>query len=193
MLSPVLVTPPAAQPVTLEELRKYAKADPGEDDLLQIILDSAVQYLDGRAGILGRAMITQTWRQDFEAFDCKLRLPLGPLQAITGIAYRDGANALQTLATSVYTSFSDALGPFVTLAPDQSWPSVYGRLDAVSVTARVGWGDHGLDVPGPLRIAILMLGTHGYENRTPVAVGTISSKIAFAVDALVDPFRKRKL
>lgn len=192
MLAPVLVTPPASgvYPVTLEEMKVHVGAFDfsDDDDLLTSYIEAATQHFDGYAGVLGRALITQTWRQDFDAFDCILRVPLRPVQSIASVAYYDSSNVLQTLATSVYTLFNDAIGSYVDTQAAQSWPSAYVRQDAVRVTYVAGYGDNPGDVPAPIRHAIMLLAAHWYENREAVSDKALQ-KIPLGVDALIAPLR----
>lgn len=44
-------------------------------------------------------------------------------------------------------------------------------------------------VPESIKIAIFMLVAHWYENRTPVAIGAISSPIALTVNSILAPHR----
>ena len=64
MHRPVLVTPPAETPVSRTEAKAHLRVDgTGDDDLIDGLIDAAVAHLDGYTGILGRCMVTQTWRQ----------------------------------------------------------------------------------------------------------------------------------
>lgn len=188
MLRPVLVTAPDATPVSLTEVKAHCRVDDDDSDaVLTVLLNAAVNHLDGWTGILGRAMVTQTWRQDFEAFGCR-RLPLGPAASITSITYYDGDNVQQTLADSVYVLRTDSLGAYVDLKPDQSWPSAYSRPDAVSVTYVAGVD--AADVPAALKAAILLMVSHWNENREAVALGTIATTVPMSASALIRPYQR---
>lgn len=157
MLAPVRTAAPAAVPVSLDEAKLHLRVDHNDDDtLISSLIDVATAHLDGWSGILGRALVTQTWRQDFCRFSDRIRLPLAPVASITNITYFDGEDAQQTLDAGVYRLMTDALGPFVALAPGQAWPSAYCRDDAVSVTFVAGYGNAG-EVPAPIRTAIILL------------------------------------
>lgn len=162
MFAPILVTAPATQPVTLAEAKLHCRVDHTDDDaLIEGLIAAATGHLDGWTGILGRAIITQTWRQDFPGFGCKLRLPLAPAASISAVTYHDGDNAEQTLDDAVYGLFIDAAGPYVALRPDQTWPGAYNRPDAVSVEYVAGADD----VLPAIKAAILLLIGHWYVNR----------------------------
>lgn len=185
MLTPVRITAPANTPVSLSDVKAHCRVDHNDDDtVLTSLLNAAVAYLDGWSGVLGRCLVTQTWRQDFEAFGI-LRLALGPVASITSVTYYDADNEQQTLSADVYAHLTGPLGGYITLKPDQSWPSTYGRADAVSVTFVAGTAV--ADVPASIKAAILLLVAHWYENRE--AAGA-ASELPFSVSALLAPLRR---
>lgn len=190
MLAPVRTVAPSASLVTLTEAKLHCRIDgPDEDVLLGALVKAAHDHIDGYSGVLGRALLTQTWRQDFDAFSDTMRLPVGNLLAVSSITYYDSTNAQQTLASSVYTGFSDTFGPYVTRKPGQVWPGTYTRPDAVSVTWTAGYGPAASDVPAPVKQAALLLIGHWYANREAVSADAGMS-VPFAVDALLAPFRR---
>lgn len=61
-----LVTPPVGPVVPLSDLKAHLRVDHDEEDALITSLEAAaVGYLDGWGGILGRAIKTQVWQQEF--------------------------------------------------------------------------------------------------------------------------------
>jgi uncharacterized phiE125 gp8 family phage protein len=165
-LKPVRTAAPAVKPVVLADIKKQVRVLHDDDDAdLEAYLDAAIEHLDGYAGILGRALINQTWRQDFSGFGCAMRLPLEPLQSVSAITYYDGAGAQQTLATSVYEVVTDDRSPFVALKSGQSWPVTFARRDAVSVTFIAGYGAAATDVPARIKQAIKLHAAHMYAVR----------------------------
>jgi uncharacterized phiE125 gp8 family phage protein len=190
-LSPVLVTAPVEYPVSLAEARKRLRIDYDDDDTdLENAIATATEHFDGVNGILGRALVTQTWRQDFSEFSDALRLPLGPVTSITHVKYYDADGALQTLASSVYSLFVDSEGAYLELAPDQSWPSTTTRTNAVSVTFVCG--SDASAVPAPIKQAILLMVGDIYAFRETAHVGSTASAVPTAVnlDGLVAKYRK---
>lgn len=62
-LTPTLVTAPTMPPVTLDEVKAHLRVDHSEEDAeIAVLLTAAVGHLDGWRGILGRAIMPQTWR-----------------------------------------------------------------------------------------------------------------------------------
>jgi uncharacterized phiE125 gp8 family phage protein len=187
MLAPVRVSQPTTTPVSLIEAKAHLRVDHNDDDtLIGSLIAAAVDHLDGWSGILGRALVTQTWRQDFADFGC-LRLALGPVASIEKIEYFDGDNANQTLADTVYTHFTDARGSYVDLKPDQSWPGTYSRPDAVSVTYVAGVPVN--DVPAALKAAILLMVGNWYANREATTETTMT-ELPLGAYALIAPYRR---
>ena len=163
-LKPVRTVAPAETPLTLAEAKAHLRVDStDEDDLVTAYLEGATAALDGWSGILGRCLVTQTWRQDFREFSDPLRLPF-PDVASVAVAYIDTDDASQTLATSVYELAEDNLGAYLTLKDGQTWPSLGEVTVAVSVTLTCGYGA-AADVPADLKDAIrLDIGTR-YQFR----------------------------
>jgi len=155
--------------------------------VLAALLNAALGHLDGWAGILGRAIVTQTWKQEFCTFGPVLRLPLGPVASITSVAYFDCENVPRTLADTAYVLRSDFRGAFVDLKPGQSWPGAYQRPDAISVTYVCGTAPQ--DVPAALKVAIMLLVSHWNENREAVVTGTIATELPLSVRTLLEPYR----
>lgn len=197
MLSPVLTVPPAILPVSLVEAKEHLIVEVDDhDDLITGLIEAATAYLDGWSGILGRALITQSWRQEFNGFD-NLRLALAPIQyepaasppVPVTVSYYDSAGAVVAVDDDLYAALSDSIGPYVALNAGQSWPTAYDRADAVSVTYVAGYGPAATDVPAPLRHAIKMLVAHWWENRAAVAEG-VFVEVPLAVKALYWPYKR---
>ena len=186
MLAPVRTVAPATMPVSLSEAKAHLRVDhDDQDDLITAQIKAATAYLDGWSGILGRALIAQTWRQEFGRFADHLPLPLAPVTAIVSISYFDTGNVVQTLDAGVYDLFADARGAHVALRPGQSWPATFRRADAVSIIFTAGYGA-AADVPEPIRQAILLIVQRLFDG----ADTSIDVAIDRTVHALIAPYRK---
>ena len=114
MIPPVLVTPPA-DPVGLvatAALRRAVGLDESEthdDVLLEELRAQAVARLDGWSGLLGRAILPQTWVQDFPAWGT-LRLALPDVTEATTAAFDDAGDPV---AADSAVLKHDALGSYV--------------------------------------------------------------------------------
>lgn len=194
MLKPVRTVAPAVALITTAEAKAHLRVDHSDEDtLIDNLVSAATTHLDGYAGVLGRALTTQTWKIETDAFADPLRLPVGDLIAVTSVKYYDLNNAQQTLATTVYGAFSDDGGPYIGLKADQDWPDVYDRRDAIEVIWTAGYGATAANVPQAIRQAALLLVGHWYTNRDAVQVGMSVAELPLAVSALIEPFRTSRI
>jgi uncharacterized phiE125 gp8 family phage protein len=74
-----LITAPLAYPVSLQETKSFLRVDAADEDATILsLIASATAYLDGADGIMGRALVEQTW----ELRDCEfgewIAVPLPP-------------------------------------------------------------------------------------------------------------------
>ena len=161
---PDVVTYPVLSPVTLVELKAHLRVvSSAEDDVLQSMIDRAVSHLDGYGGRLGRAIMSQTWRQDFEGWTQPLTLRARDAGSVV-LSYIDADDALQTVDVAEY----EVLPTFgvTELRPLRgfSYPSLADRARPISATFETGYDDPA-DVPASLKGAIMMLAGHMYEQR----------------------------
>lgn len=194
-----LVTAPTVLPVGLNEMKDHLRIEPtdtDEDALIMGLIHAGVTHIDGQKGILGRALCTQTWDYKLDAFPAEIRIPLPPLQSVDSISYVDENGATQTLSTSVYQVVNNGTRPSTIVeAYNQSWPTTRCIPQAVTVRFTAGYLDNNSPadtrngVPQPVKHALMLLGGHWYENRTPVEVGVSVSDVPMTVDALLAPYR----
>lgn len=163
------VTAPTADLLDLAEVKAHLRAVEFTDDdaLIEGLVATATGHLDAEPGILGRALITQTWALTMAsppAGTC-LVLPIPAVQEVSAIKYFDADDAEQTFAADQYRLIPRADDALVELVPDASWPDVGPRSDAFRVEYVTGYGDVASDVPQPIRQAALLLVAHWYDNR----------------------------
>lgn len=192
MYRPVRTVAPAAEPVVLATLKLHCRVTGStEDTELQAYLDAAIAKLDGHAGELGRCLISQTWRQDYDYWTPALRLPFPDVSSVTSIAYLDTDAASQTVSSSLYDLTEDDQSSRIVFREAFTGPTLTtDRPAAVKVTFVAGYGATAATVPAPIRQAILMLGAHYYANREAGLVGVSGSEMPLAVEALIAPYRR---
>lgn len=141
MYRPVLVTAPEALPVSVAEVKSALRVDGGDSDAdLERLIRSAVAHYEGWSGILGIALVAQTWRQDFNSFDRKMMLGLRPVQSISSVKWRNEAGQISTVATEDYALKTDGGGrSYVRFVNNFSTPSGLYEDAAVSIEFVAGW------------------------------------------------------
>ncbi|WP_426036495.1 head-tail connector protein [Brevundimonas sp. DC300-4] len=185
--SPVRTVAPTSAPVSLTEAKTHLRVDHGDEDtLIQAFIDAATAHLDGWSGVLGRALVTQTWSQVFDRFEPRLRLPM-PAATVTGVTCVDPDGLTLTLDDEDYVLRTDALGSFVETVHGVNWPATRDQTGTVSVTFTCG--EPGSSVPAPITAAILLMVGDLYASREGVVTGTIVAENP-TVAALIAPYRR---
>lgn len=189
-----LVSAPATEPITLAEAKAHLRVDDtAEDDLILNLIAAYRSHVDGKDGVLNRALITQTWDLYLDRFPyCgsqAIQIPLPPLQSITSVKYYDTDAVLQTMSSGDY--FLDSVSEPAQLHPayNMSWPTALDRVNSVIVRFVAGYGSAETDVPQAIRQAGLLVLGHWYANRESVSVGNAVAEMPQSAKWLLDPFK----
>ncbi len=200
-MTPILLTPPAAEPVSRAEAKAWLRLDTADEDTLVTALVLAARMVVEAAA--RRVLVTQSWRlvydrwprpvapalDDVTASPPVLPLPIAPMQSVSAIRVYDAAGAAQTVAPSAYQAVG---GPDETRLLFAQAPPAPGRAIAgVEIDVVAGYGGP-TDAPQPLRQAILMLAAHWHENRGDAEAAS-PDHLPPAIAALVQPFRRVRL
>ena len=182
-----LITPPTTEPVTVAEAKDHLRLEHVLDDgYVSTLITAARAHVEEK---LRRSIMAQTWELVLPAFSTDvIELPWGKLVSVTSVKYLDANAVEQTFSSSSYYVDTDTVNGRVILDSDLSWPETTTRWNAVVIRYVVGWPSP-VEVPAPIKQAMLLLVSHMYENRSPEIVGTIVSPVNFAVDALLNPYR----
>lgn len=187
-MSMTLITPPAAEPVSLDEAKAHMRIDIDDDDaLVAAMVTAARQWCES---FRRQSFVTQTWALTVDAWPDEdgFALRHSPIQSVTSVVYVDDAGDSATVDAADYVV--DALGEpgRVVLAASASWPSATLRvINGVTVTYVTGYGDADA-VPVVIKQAILLLAAHLYENREQ-STDVLLREIPFGVKALLWPER----
>lgn len=159
-----LVTPPAIEPVTLDEAKAHLKVDVSDDDTLIASLIAAAR---ARAEWhTGRAFITQSWLYARDGWPCApFELPLPPLQSVTSITVTDTADNATVLDASLYRVDTGANPARIAWKETTLPPTNLRNLNALEVAFTAGYGDAAADVPEAIRAAILAIVADLYLHR----------------------------
>jgi len=199
-----LLTPPAGEPVSLEEAKLHLRVDFDDDDgLIQMLISSARQAAET---ITNRQFMTARWRMILDSFPgpSLMGVPAGqpftlpghailitksPVQRVVAINYLDMASVQQTMPAANYTVDAACEPARITPIFGQIWPIPLPQIGAVSVTFDVGYGDASA-VPEGIKSWIKMRVASLYTYREEVVApsrGRIET-LQF-VDGLLDPYK----
>lgn len=176
----------AELPVTLDEAKNHLKVDVSADDtlitnLIKAATSSCEEYTN-------RFFITTSLNQYGDVWADISELFKSPAKTITSIKYYDEDNVLQTLSSSIYLLDVAVMPSRIGLQPNQSFPTIANRINAIDVAYEVGVDDPA-NVDNGIKQAILLTIGHWYANRETVVVGRIATEIPMAAKYLLDQYK----
>lgn len=180
-MQPVRLAPPAVLPVTVDEAKLHLRVDVDDDDaLIERLLATATQLLDGYGGLLGKAIISQEWEEDVSGWTAGgLPLCVRPVQSVGSLSVVDEDDAtVEDIDLGLYRA--DVARGLLTPKADTSIPGLStGQRLLVRYTAGYGAGPE--SVPEPIRQAILLLVGAWYENREQTVIGVNATALPISV------------
>jgi uncharacterized phiE125 gp8 family phage protein len=190
-----LMTAPAAAEtlVTLTEAKAQCNVTFADDDaLITAKIKSAFAYLDGRDGILNRALANQKWRLETCIDAAPIFLPLPPTIAVTRVTTTDLDGNESVVSVSAYQVVPGGLhGSYI--VPGLAWPAMSNPRAINPVAIEYTCGHPTL--PEPIRQAILMMVADSYAFRESVGFGSIyvSVPVMAKVEDLLTPYYEKAM
>jgi len=181
-----LNTPPAAEPVTLDEAKAHLKVDTTDDDALIASLITAAR---ARAEWhTGRAFVTQSWTLWLDGWPESgiVEIPLPPLQSVTQVATYAPDDTPSVLDPSLY-QLDLASAPARLVLKGIFALANLRAVNAVEIAFTAGYGDAGA-VPAPVKQAILQIAADLYAHR-----GDEADIVSATAAALLASYRVFKL
>ena len=160
-----LDTAPVKEPVTVGGVKDHLRIVIDDDDLL---LEDYIKAARLKTeSILGRSLLTQTWiyyLNDWPSCDY-IKLPFPPLQSVTSIKYKDVDESESTFSNTSYAVDIVSNPGRVVLLYGETWPTAtLSPKTPIYIEYVAGYGDNKEDVPMDIRLAIMMLVGHWYEQ-----------------------------
>jgi len=171
-----VVTPPAADVVSLEEIYDHLRLidtdDTGfpEDALLSTLRGAAVEKIEVETGL---ALIDRTLQVTYDCFARRLVLPISPAVSIESVAYLDSDGAEQTLTASDFALVDRIEDPGIIPGYGKTWPSTWDFPGSVTVQYVAGFGAAADNVPDALRVAVLKTIAGLYEYREDIGAASL--------------------
>jgi uncharacterized phiE125 gp8 family phage protein len=185
-MSSILLTAPAAEPITLTDAKAYLRVAHSDDDAVITALIAAARcHAEAQTR---RALITQTWRliRDCWPPDGRIAVVPAPLRSVVAARVYDAANTAHAVDPAIFVV--DKAAALLAFAP--SMPTEPGRIAAgIEIDVEVGYGNAPSDVPQPLRQALCLLIAHWYENRGLIATAPTVAVLPSTIAALISPYR----
>jgi len=171
--------------ITVADLKAHMRVThTAEDTLISALRSAAISWVEEHCNIKLGSYTARGYLPGFY----NSYIPIGPVTAVTEVKYQTTADTDYTtdLTTLVAGNwFTDTISQPARIA-FRDYPNVYEyALTPVVVSFTAGYST----VPAPVLQAIRLLVAHMYENRQEEIVGTITTRLKFGLDALLNPFR----
>lgn len=181
-----IVTQPAAEPLTLAEVKEFLRVDHSDDDAtLAIFITAARQLCESYTRL---ALMPTTFEEYFDDFPQysgnykdEIRLSRSPVSAVTYVKYIDGNETTITADPAEYKI--DTISRPARISPDNGWFGTYETINAVFVRYVAGFAD-AASVPAPLKHGMMLVIGDMYENRTDSV-----KRLPTASEYLWNPYR----
>jgi len=205
-----VVTSPAFadEPITIEDAWHHLRIDTFPNDDSPPVTVSGDDYWLENIGIpaarnwaegyVGKSLVTQTLELAGTSFPSTyFELPFGPVQSVASIIYVDADDVEQTVDAADYVLNSDVWPARVQLAYGvEAWPTARGTYNDVRVRYVTGYtppndSPAGFVISPSLKIGILLMLGHLYENRETTLATTLS-EIPLGARSFLDKDRVRR-
>lgn len=214
-MSNIRTIAPAIEPVTVAEQKVFMRlpADNAADDtLVTLLIAAAREYVEKETHL---ALITQTWKYTLDRIPLagseepwwdgvremaigelyvaatSIELPTYPLIAITSFNTYNSADTA-TLFTGFYTDTARKPGR-ISLRTGAIWPVSTRGVNGVEIIYTAGFGAAAANVPADLRIAVMQIASHWYENRELMTFELSTRDIPFSAGQILKRHKIRSL
>lgn len=202
----VVVTAPAAEPITTAEAKTYLNVDQDAEDAMIGDLVTAARRLVEE--LTGRCLVNTVLRAEWDHLPrCgtyygapvsrELVLPKAPLVSVAWLKYTDEDGAEQTFAASNYT-VETGLDPNrlsrLWLNDTADWPDLGSYPGALRAQFTAGHGAAASDVPAEIKVLIRQLVKLWYDPaRDGVNIGNIVNDLPYSLRALIEMHQVRTI
>ena len=187
-MTAALITAPALEPVTLADAKAHLRLDTDDDNqLLTAAIVAARVHVEA---LTRRLLIEQSWRVYLDQWPRKriVRLTPAPLISVDVVTVYDAEGDPTVVSEDDYEVDTVAVPGRLVLSGTA--PVVVGKaVNGIEIDVTAGYGPSSVDVPAPLRQAIMMLVAHWYEHRGAVGHDMAGAIPPLGFDALIAPYR----
>lgn len=183
--------------MTVAEAKAFANIDTTADDtMLGALITAAREKAETHTNLAllveaGPVYSTYEFYIDRWPASQIIRLPIGPVQAVTLVDYIATATTDRTYTTGFTDFHTDTINRWgrLRLDPTASWPSVRsGELNPIRITYTAGFG-LAASVPETIKTYIMRLVAFWYEQR-PEGEAFQTYPTMNGIDVLLDPYSR---
>ncbi len=185
-----LITPPAAEALTLAETKAHLRLDSGdEDNLLARLIVVAREHLERTTGL---CLMTQTWRLYLDSISEDGMIPIarGPVQAVVAVTVYDELGEASAAPLECHVLDGTRRPARLMLAHRIE----AGRaINGIEIDFVAGFGPTANDVPDTLKRAMLTHVAQMFSCRGVVGIEDQPGLIPPGYDRLLAPYLSRSL
>jgi uncharacterized phiE125 gp8 family phage protein len=186
---------PVAEPYDLTEAKELLRipvSDTEEDTTLEMVIAAARRAMENFCAC---SLQTQTiaWTMNADEADPTgpVRVPRGPVSALTSLVVYDGEGVATTYAVNGDGALVDAddevigelVGDDLLVPRNDGWDAPGREHGAAVLTYDAGYGAAAESIPEDLRTAVGVTLTDFWEHRESIVVGTIVAKVPATAQA----------
>lgn len=164
-----IITPPAVEPISLEEAKKHLRVDGDEDDILiSSLIKQAREYCEDYQN---RKYMTQTLELVLDSFprgNAIVFYNCSPVQKVESIKYYGADRQEYLFDESNYIADLDGFVNRVVLESGRHWPIIeIQSVNAVRARVVAGYGDTADKVPETIKWAMILQMKLLYDDYRP--------------------------
>lgn len=181
-----IITPPAAEPVTIADLRAYLRLSGSEEDTLLADLIAAARGHVEQA--TRRALITQGVRVYLDRWPAGriVRLPVAPVASVEAVTVYDADGVPNVLDPADWQL--DKVSAPARLKVALGAGGGARSLNGIEIDFTAGYGADPESIPAPFRQAIRLLAAHWFEHREAGTELAMAS-LPHGLDRLLSTYR----
>lgn len=154
------VSPPASEPLTLDEAKALVRQDFSiEDGLLSSIISSARARVES---FTRRRLISQQVQLRLDGLPASITIPCDPVISLGAVTYLDPDGVTQDMPNIGLRLVESSLPARLVWDRNSSLPDMMAGQDTVRITLTVGYGADASAIPSDLVAAIRLLIVHYY-------------------------------
>ncbi|MGJ7037608.1 putative phiE125 gp8 family phage protein [Shinella sp. BE166] len=182
--------PPAAEPITLAEVKAHLRLDASDEDtLLAGLMRAAREHLEGQTGLVLIARTFRLYLDDWPEARV-IQIARGPVQTIETVTVYDASGAPVEVDATGYVLDGTAR-PARLVLPAR--PATERALNGIEIDFTAGFGENGAEVPDTLKRALLLHVAAMYELRGVLSLDDQPGAVPQGYDRLVAPYAMRRL
>jgi uncharacterized phiE125 gp8 family phage protein len=183
-----LISGPALEPVSLADAKAHLRLDGDDDDgFVTAAIVAARVHVEA---LTRRMLIEQDWRVYLDDWPRKriVTIPVAPLIAVAAVTVYDAdGNPVVVDPDDYEVDPISVPGRLIVATP---MPKAVGRaVNGIEIDVTAGYGASSVDVPSPLRQAVMILVAHWYEHRGPAGHDLAGDVPPHGFHVLIAPYR----